>query len=904
LSTPTDQIYDLKGPAALPAQAPPALSPPLAQPPDPPAAPVAITKLPRALPPSALRRLHIFTNYLTWIIVAIFLVGGADWAFRAGMDQRDQIWQYTRIIRFKDDILRGFMFGNSAMRFAESAAGLQPKADALAGLPQSDQPVSATFRRLTPLELVHGIAGYVDNIVAGGGEFNLDYTPLRLAVMTLWVRHEQRLHPDLDNYPEQRVEDSTLRQDEDITEPLLDFNAYCDIAAAVGMFALVWLWVHRSFKPARPFVLERWWRKWRGLPKIPAAVVLSNPRWAWTVPHGLFAFIAATSAFWYAYVTLVHMPPRPPPVVSVVQVQPGDGAASVVAGINSQNQDTTWRVDFGPTPAYGHTTGPQSADTSLTDQQLAAKLQPIENGQTVHFRIVATSPAGSIASNDFSFVNNPGASPIDVYSDPVGGIDWPTCSVWLRLLVLFIAMVVAAQLLPPNHRGWACGAVAAMLVWLDPVNLMDSHAWPQWDVWILPIFIFAALFASLNWWLAAGFLLGVGIMFKGQLLLAGPILILWPFFEGRYGALWRVITGSLLGAELVTWPWIINSSASMQWIVLAMTAAVIILALSRARKIFVRTARQWIIDPLIGPSEATILGPKSSPTSAILQAAGLIFALTLAAVLILQPIARHRADLPPGTLTVFLLLVLIPPFFLRASKLRFWIAGIFAFTVCIAAGAFDGSFSWATLGFAYGSVRHDQMQMGNHVFTNLTTILSQSYSWDIHDPMTTLHLAFKTPGPWRLGSLAIPSVDYSWSTDLDVKTAMAVLYGFCLLLASAAAALHHRRNDRRFLIALVVPWIVFPVVMCQMGGRYTIWASCLSAAMVGVSLELSLLHVLLAVVAFAEIARQLVNYESSRWPQLWDLTGPWFPGVGWLMVFIAAIFVVASLVPSRKCLNE
>jgi len=229
---------------------------------------------------------------------------------------------------------------------------------------------------------------------------------------------------------------------------------------------------------------------------------------------------------------------------------------------------------------------------------------------------------------------------------------------------------------------------------------------------------------------------------------------------------------------------------------------------------------------------------------------------------------------------------------------------VLAVAVWISSREFGGSYSWATIGFAYGSVRHDQMQMSINNFSNLTSLLAQSYQWDIHDQMGTFRFSFTTPGPWRIGHLAIPSVVWSWATDMDVKTAMAVLYGICLVISSAAAALHSRRNDRRFLVALVVPWLVFPVVMCQMGDRYTVWASAISAAMVAVSLELSLLHIVLAAISFAMVARQLASFDPTRWPQLIQLMTPTFPGIGWLMLLVTAIFLVAALVPSRRVARE
>lgn len=896
MTTPTTPIYELQEPAAEPS------------------AIVAPAPPPVMSPARVNRRLLWWAKFLTWAMVLIFLGSGARWAFRAGIGLREQVWQYTRAIRFKEDVSRGYQFGNAALRFAETRAGLDPMSDALAGqstefLRRHDRADligkrSPAFRRLTVGELVSGIVGYVDSIVDAGGDYDLDYPPLRLGVMTLWVRDVQRTHPEIDTFPQDRTEDTTLRQDEDIAEPVLKFNSCCEAAAAVGMFLLVWLWVDRSFKPVAPLAFGRWWRKLRGVPRQPRTLRPRAPgRWGWTVPHGIFAFMIATSGFWYAYATLVRFPPRPAPAVSVVQIQPGDGAATIVANVNSQGQDTTWHVDFGPSPAYGHSTAAQSGDSAIGDQQVSAELRPVGAGQMIHFRVSATSAGGTTNSDDFSFVNR--GAPVDVNSDSLGGLDWPSWTIWLRMLALFVIMVVSAQMLPPVHRGWACGAVAAMLVWFDPVILIDSHAWPQWDVWILPIFIFAVLAASLNWWMLAGAMIGIGCMFKGQMLLAGPMLLLWPLIGGRLGAFARVTIGFVIGAELIAWPWIVNSAAGLHWIECAMLAAALVLGVSLMRGELGRAFRQWVIDPVIGRRESSFESllddPGKSPAGALIMASCAVAAMVIAMALIFGGMVHRQAALPAGTMGLFLLLVLVPPWLLRRRSVGFWIIGVGAAAIWISSWAFGGSYSWATLGFAYGAVKHDQMQMGLRNYSNLTSILAQNYQWDIHDQMGTLRFAFSTPGPWRLGRMAIPAVKWSWSSDLDVKTTMALVYAIGLLIASAAAALHSRRNDRRFLVAIVVPWLMFPIVMCQMGGRYPVWASALSAGMVAVSLELSLLHIVLAVVAFATVAHQLLNYDQSRWPQLFQLMTPTFPGAGWLLVFVMAIFFVAALVPSRSC---
>jgi hypothetical protein len=867
---------------------------------------------PQPARPFPLKAMQRAAKTLTWVMVAIFLLGGGAWAYRAGMDVRRDIWQSTRSIRFKTDIVRGFDYGTQAMRYAETQAGLGPMSDALAGqsskvLAATGRPdlvgkSSATFRRLTNGELLQGMVRYVDSVVQDHQEdqnYDLDYPPLRLAIMTLWVRGVQRSHPEMGSYPSDRTDDTTLGQNEDVAEPMLRFNAYCAAAAAVLMFLLVWLWVNRGFKPSKPSRIARWIRGWRGLPEAAMPVLTTAPRLGWVVPHGIFAFMLATAGFWYAYVTLVHIPPRPAPVVSVARIDLQRDQATLTLTINAQNLETQWHVDYGPTQVYAHSTPAQSADTSLDDQTFSAAIPGLSPGQTEHFRVSAVSAGGTTNSDDFSFVND--GQSIEVNSPALGGIDWPTCSVWVRLLVLFIAMVASAQLLPPIHRGWACGAVAAMLVWLDPLTLIDSHAWPQWDVWILPVFIGATLLASVNWWMAAGIVLGIGCMAKGQLLLAGPMLMLWPLFEARWGALARILTGFLIGAEFITWPWIVNSPVEMHWIETAMIAALMILAVSTMRTALTRNLRDEVLTPLFGRGNAGTVMTAQSLSSLMLLASVVIAALAIATALIFHGVRNGRASLPAGMMGWFMLLVLLPPWFLRRRSLGFWLAAVFAVSVLIASLAFNGSYSWLTLGFAYGAVKHDLMQMSIRNFSNLDSILSQRYNWDIHDMMGTFRFSFTTPGPWRLGRLiSIPAVTWAWSSDLDVKTAMIVLYGICLLIASAAAAMHSRRNDRRFLVALVVPWIVFPMVMCQMGDRYPIWASAISAAMVAVSMELTLLHVIVAAFAFAMVAHHLVSFDQQRWPQLFQLTTPMYPDIAWLLLLVAAIFLVASLVPSRK----
>ena len=61
-----------------------------------------------------------------------------------------------------------------------------------------------------------------------------------------------------------------------------------------------------------------------------------------------------------------------------------------------------------------------------------------------------------------------------------------------------------------EHRASICGLAAASVAWLEPSMILDAHGWPQWDVWILPFYLFAALAALKNRWFWCGCLLAYG----------------------------------------------------------------------------------------------------------------------------------------------------------------------------------------------------------------------------------------------------------------------------------------------------------------------------------------------------------------------------------------------------------
>jgi hypothetical protein len=103
-----------------------------------------------------------------------------------------------------------------------------------------------------------------------------------------------------------------------------------------------------------------------------------------------------------------------------------------------------------------------------------------------------------------------------------------------------------------------------LLFWLNPAVLWNDHAWPQRDVWLVPFFLFAALFASMNRWLLCGAMLAIGTLFKGQILLVAPMFILWPLFMRRWLDATLAAGGLILTLALCSLPWLTHGSIA--WI--------------------------------------------------------------------------------------------------------------------------------------------------------------------------------------------------------------------------------------------------------------------------------------------------------------------------------------------------
>jgi hypothetical protein len=142
-----------------------------------------------------------------------------------------------------------------------------------------------------------------------------------------------------------------------------------------------------------------------------------------------------------------------------------------------------------------------------------------------------------------------------------------------------------ARGLSPEWHGCSRGLLAAAFVWLNPSIILTSHGWPQWDVWIIPLYLFAALCASTDRWFWCGCLLAAGAMLKGQLLIVAPFFVLWPLAARQYGAAARVVLGVAAALAVLLSPWLLNDAADrLLFMQIAALAALLLLLLRRGTR--------------------------------------------------------------------------------------------------------------------------------------------------------------------------------------------------------------------------------------------------------------------------------------------------------------------------------
>lgn len=97
----------------------------------------------------------------------------------------------------------------------------------------------------------------------------------------------------------------------------------------------------------------------------------------------------------------------PPGVVTGPPSAVGTTGATVTGTVTPNGLATTWIVEYGRTTGYGIRTSPASAGSGTTAVAVSTRLLGLGPGLRYHYRLVATSAAGTTVGSDFSFATAP-----------------------------------------------------------------------------------------------------------------------------------------------------------------------------------------------------------------------------------------------------------------------------------------------------------------------------------------------------------------------------------------------------------------------------------------------------------------------------------------------------------------
>lgn len=433
-----------------------------------------------------------------------------------------------------------------------------------------------------------------------------------------------------------------------------------------------------------------------------------------------------------------------------------------------------------------------------------------------------------------------------------------------------------------RHRSWFVGLIAAALVWFNAACLIDAHAFPQWDVWVLPFYLFACYFASRDNWFTAGVCLVLGAMLKGQVLLVAPVLVAWPILQLRPGATLRLLTGLSAGIALVTFPWLLRSGNALTWIILSLLAALI---LTFARTLSFRRAR--------APYPRLLAASVLTPTI-------LFFWLALTYPALRSPAPLWTAILLTAAPLAITSLLLHP-----RRALPFVLTAILSVGTLLSAARYGGSLSWYEIGFKYPTEHYLHPAMGPTA--NLPAILNQRYRWNLRDPLTF------APGPDRRPPTPTPATKTPATPTLSppapraparpfftLQSFLRTLY-FLLIAPIALMLPHHaKRSSPKVLLCLAAPWVLMFAFVPQMHERYLVWGAAATATCIAVSTGYLFLHLATTAIAFACIATQILGTNALWWPLADRIIFPLTPDLGWAATLLALIYLIACLTPSPR----
>jgi len=410
--------------------------------------------------------------------------------------------------------------------------------------------------------------------------------------------------------------------------------------------------------------------------------------------------------------------------------------------------------------------------------------------------------------------------------------------------------------------------LAATALWLNPALIWDAHCWPQWDAWLLPFLVWAMVAASGGYWFLTGVLIALGAMFKGQMLLGAPVLLLWPLWQGKWSAVLREIIGFFGGVALCTSVWLLRRNGAVIGTALLWVLGI---ALAMGLVLLQRRSSNWLMK-----------------IAAIIACAGLL----------LWPMFTM------GATAIGCGLLAAAPIIVAAVLLQARSQGYVA-TACLSAALFlcaplfGGSTAWFNIGIVSGMHMAPVLHSGSTC--NLPAILESQWGWSEMDVVVTVPAG----GIANALGAAMAAIDQHFTytpnfpVGVPLKHLLLASYFVALILCGLGAAIQDRHKNPKILLALMAPWVLMFSLLPQMHERYLVWGASLSAVMIAISPGYFMVGLLITAIAWSQQAMVMMIRAEQPDSALLRFMNGWTPGVGWALLVVSLFFVFETLVPER-----
>ena len=270
----------------------------------------------------------------------------------------------------------------------------------------------------------------------------------------------------------------------------------------------------------------------------------------------------------------------------------------------------------------------------------------------------------------------------------------------------------------------------------------------------------------------------------------------------------------------------------------------------------------------------------------------------LAAMAVAAPWMMHGTTLVAWPMTVVLAIAVwwFGQFWRAGFSWHDLIKGIYVPTkrdwwIPLAAGAIGGvlcawplvlsdvSYNWIRIGFLYGTEKYPEMATPGAM--NLCALLQQRWGWNRIDEPVALF----------------------WTT-VPLKTLLTGIFATCLVLCGFAASVHARRKDPKLLIAVVLPWILFFILLPQLHSRYLIWGASLAGVLVVLGWEMLGLAAILHGLSWMMVAYFLLHFGRARyWPEAARFVNGAYPDAAWAVMGITVVLLFLAIPKWRRAVD-